>query len=474
MNSNVRASSLDAFRGYAILTMVLSGSVAWGVLPGWMYHAQVGPRSNFIFDGSIYGITWVDLVFPFFLFAMGAAFPFSIGNKYKKGCSRWKIVYDSVLRGFRLTFFAIYIQHIYPWVVSSPQDVRSWLIALAGFALMFPMFMKIPMKMPDYVRMLIKVAAYTIGVVMLLNTTYADGRTFNLAYSNIIILVLANMAIFGALIYTFTINKPLIRIGILPFIMAVFLGSENTESWNHAIMSFSPLAWMYQFSYLKYLFIVIPGTIAGEYLYEWLQTKRTASDISAIASKDEYKRMPWILLLTIGLIFLNLYGLYMRYLLLNLAGTIVLLGILYVLLQIEGKNATYWYRLFKAGTYLILLGLAFEAYEGGIRKDPSTYSYYFLSAGLAFMAMIAFSIMCDIYSWRRLTRPLEYAGQNPMIAYVSTQLVVLPILNLAGLGAYLSYLEQNAWLGFLRGVVVTSLALLITILFTKLKCFWRT
>lgn len=105
MNSNIRASSLDALRGYAILTMVLSGSIAWGVLPGWMYHAQVGPRSNFVFDGSIYGITWVDLVFPFFLFAMGAAFPFSIGNKYRKGSSRWKIVYDSVLRGFRLTFF---------------------------------------------------------------------------------------------------------------------------------------------------------------------------------------------------------------------------------------------------------------------------------------------------------------------------------------------------------------------------------
>jgi predicted acyltransferase len=184
--------------------------------------------------------------------------------------------------------------------------------------------------------------------------------------------------------------------------------------------------------------------------------------------------MPWILLLTIGLIVFNLYGLYMRYLILNLVGTIAILCVLYILLQVEGKNTGYWYKLFRAGTYLILLGLAFEAYEGGIRKDPSTYSYYFLASGLAFMAMIAFSIMCDIYSWSRLTRPLEYAGQNPMIAYVSTQLVVLPLLNLAGLGTYLSYLDQNAWLGFLRGVIITSLALLITILFTKLKCFWRT
>ena len=45
---NKRAFSLDALRGYAIITMVLSGTIASGVLPGWMYHAQVGPRSNFV------------------------------------------------------------------------------------------------------------------------------------------------------------------------------------------------------------------------------------------------------------------------------------------------------------------------------------------------------------------------------------------------------------------------------------------
>ena len=469
--SNTRASSLDALRGYAILTMVLSGSIAWGVLPGWMYHAQVGPRSNFVFDSSIYGVTWVDLVFPFFLFAMGAAFPFSIGDKCRKGYSRWKIVYNSLSRGLRLTFFAIFIQNMYPWVIASPQDTRSWLIALTSFALMFPMFTRIPFNMPKYVRILIKTLAYATGVFMLLNINYANGRIFSLSDSNIIILILANMAIFGSLIYTFTIDKLWIRIAILPFIMAVFLGNENTESWNHSLMTFSPLPWMYQFSYLKYLFIVIPGTIAGDYLYEWLHYKYTPS---ANENKDERKRMPWLFLLAIGLIVSNLYGLYMRYILLNLVVTIVILCILYILLQVEGKNTNYWYNLFRAGAYLILLGLAFEAYEGGIRKDPSTYSYYFLASGLAFMAMIAFSIMCDIYSYARITHPLEYAGQNPMIAYVSTQLVVLPLLNLAGLGAYLSYLEQNTWLGFLRGIIVTSLVLLITILFTKLKCFWKT
>jgi translation initiation factor IF-2 len=35
-----RAYALDALRGYAIITMVLSATVAWNSLPGWMDHAK--------------------------------------------------------------------------------------------------------------------------------------------------------------------------------------------------------------------------------------------------------------------------------------------------------------------------------------------------------------------------------------------------------------------------------------------------
>ena len=467
---NNRAFSLDAFRGYAIITMILSGSVAWGVLPGWMYHAQVGPRSNFTFDPTIYGITWVDLVFPFFLFAMGAAFPFSIGSKYRKGASGLKIVGNSLLRGVRLTFFAIFIQHMYPYVTSSPQDVQSWLLALGAFVLMFLLFMRIPVKMPGWLRTVIELVAYAIGITLLLTVPYANERTFSPSYSNIIILVLANMAIFGSLAYLFTMKNKWARIGILPFIMAVFLGNGTDGSWVKELMSFSPLPWMYQFAYLKYLFIIIPGTIAGEYLYEWVQQQTD----TAVPAPAERKRTPFILLLSIAIIVLNVYALYMRYLVLNLAGTTVLLAGLYLLLRCEGNNMAYWRKLWVAGAYMLLLGLFFEAYEGGIRKDHATYSYYFVTCGLAFMAMIAFSILCDVYRWKALTRPLEMAGQNPMIAYVAPQLVVLPMLHLTGLSEYLSLLEQSAWAGFLRGVIVTTLAVLIAIGCTHLKWFWRT
>jgi uncharacterized membrane protein YeiB len=44
--SRPRSHALDALRGYAIMTMVLSATEAFRVLPAWMYHAQVPPPEH--------------------------------------------------------------------------------------------------------------------------------------------------------------------------------------------------------------------------------------------------------------------------------------------------------------------------------------------------------------------------------------------------------------------------------------------
>lgn len=465
-----RAISLDVFRGYAIVTMVLSGTIASGVLPGWMYHAQMGPRSNYTFDPQLYGITWVDLVFPFFLFAMGAAIPFSVGGKIEKCENLWKVIGECVLRGIRLTFFAIFIQHLYPWSTSSPQDTTSWLLSISAFVLMFPMFVRIPLQLPTWGKALVEVMGYGAGIVMLLTVPYTDGRSFDLACSDIIILVLANMALWGSLAYLFTCRNKWFRIGILPFLMAIFLGSTTERSWQQIVMNYSPCPWMFQFNFLKYLFIVIPGTIAGEYLKVWIR-KRT--DWDRIDSLNN-RRTLWILLVSIALVVVNLYGLYTRSLLLNLFLTIVLLVILWSLLKTQKGDGCCWRNLFVAGAYLLMLGLLFEAYEGGIRKDYATYSYYFVTSGLAFFTLLAFTIMGDVYYLGKWIKPLVLAGKNPMIAYIAVNMLVMPIINLLGLTKYLDLFNENAWLGFLRGVIITSIAVSLAMIFSKLKLFWRT
>jgi hypothetical protein len=282
------------------------------------------------------------------------------------------------------------------------------------------------------------------------------------------------MAIFGSLVYIFTIHNRIARIAILPFVMAILLCMSDSfvGSWQKAFFDFSPLPWLYKFYYLKYLFIIIPGSIAGEYLLEWI---RNSGNI-----RNEYlageKRGAFVLLsIAIGLIVWNLYGLFTRQLVLNLFITIVLLTIGLVLLY---KTPTvylqFWKKLFVAGSYLLVLGLFFEAFEGGIRKDTSTFSYYFVTSGLAFMALIAFSILCDFFQWKRSTAFLTMSGQNPMIAYVGSSVVVGPLLNITGLMKYVDMLSQNPWQGFFRGVIITTLVTLLAMFFTKIKWFWRT
>lgn len=465
---NNRAFSLDAFRGFTILAMILSGTIINWVLPAWMSHAQVGPRSNFAFDPSFYGITWVDLVFPFFLFAMGASFPFSLGRKLEKGETRIRVAWSCILRGIRLTFFAIFIQHMYPWSQANPQYAAVWGISIISFFLMFPMFMRFPFAVKKWKHQLIEVVAYAVGITFMLNVSYVDDKSFSLAYSNIIILVLANMAVWGGIIYLLTYRNRLARMLVLPFLMALMLSSGTEGSWTQSLTTYSPLPWMYQFNFLEYLFIVIPGSIAGEYLYAWLCKMH----------KEEFQIPTWriwtIAAVSLGVVVWNLYGLFTRQLLLNLVGTAVLLVVLYVLLYKKRMSCSYWWNLLVSGSYLLVLGLCFEAFQGGIRKDDATYSYYFVTVGLAFLIMIVFSILADVCRIPHWVRPLEMAGQNPMIAYVAPQLLIMPLLNLCGLASYLDLMNEAPLLGFLRGCIITALSVAVACACSYKKWFWRT
>ena len=134
----------------------------------------------------------------------------------------------------------------------------------------------------------------------------------------------------------------------------------------------------------------------------------------------------------------------------------------------------FWHKLYTYGAYLLMLGLCFEAFQGGIRKDDVTVSYLLVTSGLAFIALIFLSIVCDYYHCKLVSLPLEMIGKNPMIAYVSDSLVVLPLLMLTGIYDLFTMMGHNPWLGFLRGIILTAICMLVTTLCTKLKWFWKT
>lgn len=469
MTTGKRAYSLDALRGYAILTMVLSATVAGGILPGWMYHAQTPPPTH-EFNPAVPGLTWVDLVFPFFLFAMGAAFPFSVGKRLERGESRLRLVWDAVLRCLQLAFFAIFIQHFYPYMVSSPQDYRSWMLAILCFALLFPMFMRLPGALPRWVHIAVKVGAYAVAAVMLAVTDFAAGP-FSLYTSNVIILLLANMALFGTVVYVFTLGNWLARIVVLAVLLGIMLSGGVEGSWTKVLFDFSPLPWLYKFDYLKYLFIVLAGSLAGDYLLQWM---RMDGDGNEKASPGKWRAMA-VLALDVAVIVANLVCLYSRWLEANVVINVVLLTAMYAVLARQGGSGWLWMRLFCLGAALLAIGLCFEPYQGGIKKDYATISYFFVTSGLACMALMAFHVVCDYFGCRRSTAFLVMSGQNPMIAYVAGDLLVMPILNMCGvLAPFMALMGTNPWLGFLQGVVLTTLSLLVTMFFTRIKWYWRT
>ena len=161
-----RAHSLDALRGYAIMTMILAATEAFGILPAWMYHAQEPPPTH-VFNPHIYGITWVDLIFPFFLFSMGAAIPLSLGRQLEKGTGKLKLLKKTIIRWMKLTFFAIFVIHVYPYMLGYPAPWMNELVALAAFALMFLIFMRNPFHLSKWGNRTMNTLAYAAAVALL-------------------------------------------------------------------------------------------------------------------------------------------------------------------------------------------------------------------------------------------------------------------------------------------------------------------
>jgi len=498
-----RAYALDALRGLAILAMLLSGQLPFGhgALPAWMYHAQEPPPHH-DWLGKAPGLTWVDLVFPCFLFCMGAAFPLAFARRMDQGAPKWRLGLFVLGRGLLLGFFAFYVAAIRPYNLSRDPGTEDWLVGLLGFFLLFPVLARLPEIWSARTKWLVKGAGWLGVILFLVLARYPDEHHpgFSLNRSDIIILVLTNMAVFGSLVWIFTRHSLLPRLGIMGLIFGLRMSnSAATGGWVSALWHFTPAPWIYQFTYLQYLCLVIPGTIAGDLILDWTRAGRKPVGDENSPSQWSPGRYLAIAGLMFSFVLVLLVGLETRAPVAdptaNVPATFMIDGVQYMrpwltsatwlafgmcglggwLMRRPG-NATerLYQKLFQWGVYWLVLGLAFEAFEGGIKKDHPTLSYYFVTAGLASCLLIAFSIVIDRFKGRRAVQLLIDNGQNPMIAYAGINNFILPVLFLTGGMKALDSLNSPPWLGFLRGLIIILLMAVTVSFFTKRKIFWRT
>jgi heparan-alpha-glucosaminide N-acetyltransferase len=98
-----RVTSIDALRGFVMFTMIYVNDIAGApqrLIPDWMVHFS--DRHD---HGS--GMTFVDLVFPGFLFVMGMSIPFAFEARLSKGEPLWKIILHAVARTLSLLAIGI-------------------------------------------------------------------------------------------------------------------------------------------------------------------------------------------------------------------------------------------------------------------------------------------------------------------------------------------------------------------------------
>lgn len=97
-----RILSVDIFRGLTILVMIFVNDVASVQgLPWWTYHIPPGEQ----------GITYVDVVFPAFLFIVGMAIPLAIRKRKSKGDTLWQLIYHTIVRSLSLVAIGLLIMN---------------------------------------------------------------------------------------------------------------------------------------------------------------------------------------------------------------------------------------------------------------------------------------------------------------------------------------------------------------------------
>ena len=452
-----RIITIDILRGITIFAMILCANIGYySDLPAWMFHAQT-PPPTYAFNPDVPGITWVDLVFPFFLFTMGAAFPLAMRKRLENGASRWSVTGSLFRRWLTLTIFAIVLGNAYMIGTSTRPDFVKGIFNVVLWGVMFMSLVRL--KDEKKCRLVNNAGMILLIVMAVLGVDYM-GLKLSRWNSDIIIMILANVAILGGLIWMFTKDNLRLRWLILLFIIALKALSSYAPQTLAWVPGFGSIGWFFGWGYLQYLVIALAGSIVGDKLLEHSRSgQQTEIDSHHLAAAG----------IALAAMVVQLWGLFTRHVLADF-GISFALAIAFFLLTYKRRNIMTWMGYF--GLAFMLVGIIFDPIDGGITKDHCNLAYMLTTTGMT--ALTGAFVLALELKWQIKGRGLSGCGQNPMLAYAVTNFVTGPILAMIGIGAWLDNIcVGSPFWGIVRGLVYTFLMVGITCFFTNKKLFWR-
>ena len=155
---STRVLSIDIFRGLTMAVMIFVNSLSdVHGLPWWTYHAHEQEDV----------MTYVDMVFPFFLFIVGMSMPLSIAQRLKRNASMPALWLHVILRSIGLVVLGLILANADNCdPAQMGMSGSTWgLLALIFAALYLNAYPK-SLRFPNYARVLRAIGL--IGVIVLL------------------------------------------------------------------------------------------------------------------------------------------------------------------------------------------------------------------------------------------------------------------------------------------------------------------
>jgi predicted acyltransferase len=385
-----------------MFTMIFVNDLAGApkeVVPWWMRHFKE--------DGN--GMTFVDLVFPGFLFIVGMSIPFALGSRIKKSEPIWRTILHVVLRTVSLLFIGIMMVND-----EAPDSQQlGWSSTLWSALMYFSAILAFCSVSPP---------------------GSAGPKAQHSGDHEIVSIVLRSLGFIGlvALAFAFAGQKGQRIITLSPFsIHTDWYGILGLIGWAYLIGSMAFLIFrrnrMALLACAVLLMCLYPADKKGAFDNFWLNgivgIGETLGSQAAIT--------------TLGILLASI--------LLGADLLTVRSRIRFTLLFIAGCSAG----------ALLLHGLY------GINKNDATPSWCLWACAITAALWLGFYLVCDVRPIPFIGRPLSLAGQNVLLAYLLHNLLY-PVLDLTHLGDFYSNLADHG-LGSALGRSIGCAAVILSL-----------
>ena len=389
-----RIASIDIFRGLTMLVMIFVNDLAdVRGLPWWTYHAHA--RQDLM--------TYVDMVFPFFLFIVGMSMPLAIARRLKQNPSHAALWLHVALRSCGLIVLGLILANADKAdPTRMPISGPAWaLLGLTGGILVW----LVPSRDPRYRRLYL--ALRIIGLLLLI------------------------------------------------FVYAIFRRTTGNGSVAHGSVawidgSYPEILGLIGYAYFSVALLYIPTR-----RWQWAPLAWFAA-LTAFCALIVARIFPWPPHLPL---YIWPFGT-------GASASIVMAGVVTSTIVLRPDRKSLRTRIVLAlGFAVAMLAAAWLLTPLGISKIRATPTWCLASSGAAVLAFLLLYWICDLRSRTRWAVFVKPAGENTLLTYLLPDLYYF-LTALIGFHYFETHL-RSGWPGVIRSLVFTALILAISALLTR-------